>query len=110
MTKDAIFRRLHSAIETVLDGRRFIDPVVAEGLALDAVAAAHRRARETLLLSPAEVAVLRACGRGLSNEEIAVERKRSFETVKAQMRSILEKLGVATREEAVTLARQRGII
>ncbi len=110
MTKDAIFRRLHDAVETIVAGRRFVDPAVATDLALNTVTEEPVLAGAKVLLAPAELAVLRALARGLSNEEIALERKRSVETVKAQLRTIYGKLGVSTREEAVEAARKLGLV
>jgi LuxR family maltose regulon positive regulatory protein len=58
-------------------------------------------------LSERELAVLRLLPSRLSQREIAAELYVSLNTVKTHMRSIFRKLGVASREEAVTRARAR---
>ena len=45
-----------------------------------------------------------------SAREIAPELYVSHNTIKTQIRSIYRKLGVATREEAVARARERGLL
>ena len=61
-------------------------------------------------LTDREVAVLRRLAGTASAREIAAGLHVSHNTVKTQVRSIYRKLGVATREEAVERARERGIL
>ncbi len=61
-------------------------------------------------LSKREIAVLTAITDGLSNKEIARRLGISFHTVKFHVASILEKLEVDTRAEAVFKAAQLGIV
>jgi DNA-binding NarL/FixJ family response regulator len=61
-------------------------------------------------LTAREVEVLRLVAKGLRNKEIARVIGRTEETVKVHMKHLMQKLGVADRTEAVTLALQRGII
>jgi two-component system, NarL family, response regulator YdfI len=61
-------------------------------------------------LSKREMAVLTAMTDGLSNKEIARRLGISFHTVKFHVASILEKLEVDTRAEAVFKAAQLGIV
>jgi ATP/maltotriose-dependent transcriptional regulator MalT len=61
-------------------------------------------------LSKRERAVLAAIADGLSNEEIARRLRISFHTVKFHVASILEKLEVDTRTEAVIKAAQLGLV
>ena len=61
-------------------------------------------------LSKREMAVLTAMTDGLSNKEIARRLGISFHTVKFHVASILEKLEVDTRTEAVFKAAQLGIV
>jgi two-component system, NarL family, response regulator YdfI len=61
-------------------------------------------------LSKREIAVLTAMTDGLSNKEIARRLEISFHTVKFHVASILEKLEVETRTEAVFKAAQLGIV
>jgi DNA-binding NarL/FixJ family response regulator len=61
-------------------------------------------------LSKRERAVLAAIADGLSNKEIARRLRISFHTVKFHVASILEKLEVDTRTEAVIKAAQLGLV
>jgi two-component system, NarL family, response regulator YdfI len=61
-------------------------------------------------LSKRERAVLTAMADGLSNKEIARRLEISFHTVKFHVASILEKLEVDTRTEAVIKAAQLGLV
>jgi DNA-binding NarL/FixJ family response regulator len=61
-------------------------------------------------LTDREVVILRLVSKGLRNKEIARVIGRSDGTVKVHLKNILDKLGVADRTEAVTIALQRGII
>ena len=57
-----------------------------------------------------EIDVLKMLAKGLVNKEIAARLGISQHTVKFHISSILEKLGAATRTEAVTLGIRRGLI
>lgn len=66
-----------------------------------------RSAREAKL-SPVEVAVLELVAEGMTNSEIATTLSKSSATVKAQVSSILRKLGARNRSAAVALWVRRG--
>lgn len=89
------------AIRTVATGESWIPRDVASRLAV-------RATYETL--TPREVEVLREIAKGYANKEIAQHLSISEYTVKDHLKSILGKLHVAARTEAVTAAVQRGII
>jgi len=61
-------------------------------------------------LTARELEVLSMIARGLRNRDIANEIGRTEETVKMHVKSVLAKLGVADRTEAVAVALERGII
>jgi DNA-binding NarL/FixJ family response regulator len=61
-------------------------------------------------LSAREIQVLKEIAKGKANKEIATTLEISENTVKDHLKSILNKLHVAVRTEAVTAAVQRGII
>jgi pimeloyl-ACP methyl ester carboxylesterase/DNA-binding CsgD family transcriptional regulator len=78
-------------------GRERVVPAPGEGK-LSVVTGLTRRERATLDL----------IARGLSNERIASELSLSEKTVRNYVSRILDKLGVATRAEAIVLARESG--
>ena len=92
---------LTQAIRKAAAGRRHIPPEVATRLA-DRMSRAH--------LSMRELDVLRLMLGGKRNREIASALDITEGTVKLHVSSILGKLGVADRTEAVTVALQRGIV
>lgn len=59
-------------------------------------------------LSAREREVLRLAGTGMSNKEVALRLGLSVRTVQVHLAHIFEKLGVASRTEAVVLALRRG--
>jgi two-component system, NarL family, response regulator YdfI len=61
-------------------------------------------------LTPRESEVLQMLASGLTNKEIATRLAISEHTVKFHVASILGKLGVASRTEAVTLGIRRGLV
>src|ERR1700733_30392 len=93
--------KLVPALRTVASGQNWIPKDVASQLAL-------RKMREQL--TTREVEVLSELAKGLANKEIADTLNISEHTVKDHLKSILGKLQVADRTEAVTTAIQRGII
>ncbi|HEY0393259.1 MAG TPA: LuxR C-terminal-related transcriptional regulator [Candidatus Elarobacter sp.] len=61
-------------------------------------------------LTPAELLVLQAMSRGLSNQAIADDQRRGINTVRTHVSSILRKLGCTSRGEAVATARRRELV
>ena len=61
-------------------------------------------------LSARELDVLQLAARGLGNKEIAVELGITTHTVKYHLAAVLEKLGVASRIEAVALGMKKGLV
>jgi DNA-binding NarL/FixJ family response regulator len=89
------------AIRMVAAGGRWIPRDVASRLAVR---------RDFGHLTHREIEVLREIARGRANKEIAAHLAISENTVKDHLKSILGKLQVSARTEAVTVAVQRGII
>ena len=61
-------------------------------------------------LTRRELSVLRLVAQGLSNKEIASELGISTHTVKYHLASLLAKLGVHSRTEAVTIGLRKGLV
>jgi len=61
-------------------------------------------------LTRRELDVLRYAGRGFSNDEIGRALQIGERTVKFHMSSILSRLGVKRRAQAVAIARERGLL
>ncbi len=101
LTKSVQREELVQAIRKAAAGQRHIPPEVAERLA-------NRMGRSQL--SARELDVLRLLVSGKRNRTIADELDVTEGTVKLHVSSILGKLGVADRTEAVTVALQRGIV
>lgn len=93
--------KLVPALRAVAAGQDWIPREVASQLA-------SRKLLEHL--TSREVQVLSKLAKGLANKEIADAFNISEYTVKGHLKSILAKLRVADRTEAVTTALQRGII
>ena len=62
------------------------------------------------VLTPRELDVLRLLAQDLSNPQIAERLVVSRRTVEAHLRSIYEKLGVKSREAAIRVAVERGLL
>ncbi len=104
-------RALLSAARDAVHICTMVDDLDARaGGALAAPAASPAPTVDAGDLTDRELAVLRRLTGDGSAREIAADLYVSHNTVKTQMRSIYRKLGVATREEAVRRARERGLL
>jgi DNA-binding NarL/FixJ family response regulator len=99
--KNSTGEKLIPAMRAVIAGQRWIPTEVASRLA-------SRKMFEEL--TPREVQVLELLAKGLANKQIGDVLNITEHTVKDHLKSILGKLHVADRTEAVTAAIQRGII
>jgi LuxR family transcriptional regulator, maltose regulon positive regulatory protein len=92
---------------------RFTDPGVLPtllGHTDRTLASARRRAKVAAPLTERELAVLRLLASRLSNREIGRELYVSVNTIRSQVQAIYRKLQVTSRAEAVTHARELGLI
>lgn len=98
-----------AAIYAAYRGQVLLSAEAAESLA--AVFGDQRQEAAMLEeITAREAEVLRMLAEGLANKDIARRLGISEHTVKFHISSILEKLGAATRTEAVTLGIRRGLI
>jgi DNA-binding NarL/FixJ family response regulator len=101
VVKGMVREELLSAIRAVHAGKRHVPYAVAAKL-VD-----HLGSEK---LTQRELDVLKEIARGKRNKEIGAELSIAEDTVKMHVKSILMKLGVNDRTEAVTIALRRGII
>ncbi|MFV2055716.1 MAG: response regulator [Thiohalomonadales bacterium] len=110
--KDIPPEELITAVHTVADGGALLAPSItrrliaqfAEQLAIDT-----KLATRLERLTSRETEVLRTIARGLNNTEISAELMIGEATVKTHVSSILSKLGLRDRAQAVVFAYESGI-
>jgi DNA-binding NarL/FixJ family response regulator len=112
MLKDAPEHQLLAAIRVVVDrGSLFAPSVTRRLIERFADAARPSAATEQLgQLTAREAEVLRLIARGLSNAEITAELVVSPHTTKTHVASILQKLSLRDRVQAVVLAYESGLV
>ena len=99
--KDLGRESLIEAIRTVFAGKRYVSESIERQYA-------ERGARQAL--TAREMEVLELVARGLTNRELASVLRISASTVKNHVNSVLTKLEVADRTEAVSYCLARGIV
>jgi DNA-binding NarL/FixJ family response regulator len=113
LLKDAPREQLIAAVRIVAAGEELLAPAITRRL-IERLLISHETppARSEALdhLSARELEVLRLIARGLSNAEIAAELVVSRATVKTHVASILAKLDLRDRVQAVVLAYETGLI
>jgi NarL family two-component system response regulator LiaR len=100
--KDAEPETLLAAVRAVARGRTYIDPAV--GREILRASAPHEN------LTPRETEVLRHIALGRSNKEIASALAVGEETVKTHVASVLSKLQVENRAQAIVQALKRHLV
>jgi DNA-binding NarL/FixJ family response regulator len=101
--KEAPMQDLVHALEAVRAGGTYVDPALAT-VALSVM----RNSRPTL--TERERGVLEHLSRGKSHEQIGKALGISIETVRTHLRKACDKLGAATRTQAVAAALRMGLI
>jgi DNA-binding NarL/FixJ family response regulator len=94
-----------AGIRSVADGQTALSPSVAARLVQRMRAPAPEA-----VLTAREIDVLQLVARGNSNKQVAAVLGIGESTVKTHLLNVFEKLGVADRTRAVTLAMERGIL
>jgi DNA-binding NarL/FixJ family response regulator len=111
LLKDAPREQLISAIRVVDRDEALLAPPVTRRLIERFLDTRHGKTPpETLGLSARELEVLKLLARGLSNAEIAEHLIVSRATIKTHVASILAKLGLRDRVQAVVLAYESGLV
>lgn len=110
LLKDTSREELVKAIRGTVEGKSFVDPVVA-GKVLNQIASQQTQP-ETLLtesLTEREVAVLSLLARGLTNAQISGQLHLSEGTVRNYVSAIFTKLEVTDRTQAAVIAIRHGL-
>ncbi len=112
LLKSATSAELIEAVRRLQAGEAIIAPVMAAKL-LDEFAAMPTTSRESEaeaeVLSEREREILRLVTKGMSNKEIGAALSLSPHTVKAHLRTILDKLHLRSRAEAAAWAAAHGL-
>ncbi len=112
LLKDVSLESLVNAIESVHGGGTLVQPAVTERIlrGLSSMAQSDENEGVTEALSKKELEVLRMMAGGYSNKEISIAIHKSEGTVKNQVSSILAKLNVRDRTQAVLRAINLGLL
>lgn len=112
LLKDVSLESLVNTIEKVHQGETLVQPAITERIMKGLASLASSQAQDTPVeeLSPKELQVLRLMAGGYSNKEISTAMHKSEGTVKNQVSSILDKLGVRDRTQAVLRAINLGLL
>lgn len=102
--------RLEAAVMAVNQGLIVIDPDYAESLSAGATSSPQFELDTVEALTPREFDVLELLADGLTNREIGAKLEISHHTVKFHLTSLMDKLDVHSRTEAVTTASRLGIL
>jgi two-component system invasion response regulator UvrY len=108
LSKRSAPEALLEAVTTVAAGRRFIDPALAQKLALAEIEGATRSPIERL--SEREFEVFVRLARGATVQKIAEDLKLSASTVGTHLYNIKQKLDVANQSELTLIAIRHGLI
>lgn len=110
LLKNSPPERLLDALSIVASGESLVDPAMTKRL-LETFVPRFPRKRSDLLdaLTDRELDVLRSIARGFSNAEIAQELFIGESTVKTHVSSVLVKLALRDRVQAVVFAYEHGI-
>ena len=110
LTAEATAGDIEAAVRALAAGMVVIDPDLTGELAELLPLSINFHVGQAEELSRREIEVLRLLSHGLGNKGIALELAISEHTVKFHISSILGKLGVSTRTEAVTRGFRLGLI
>lgn len=105
---------LRLAIETVLEGRQWLDPLMTKCLLNkfrgESKASTITKLRQDFALSAREKDVLKLMVEGLSNKQISEQLVITVDTVKAHVKHVLSKLDCADRTQACVKAIRENIL
>lgn len=110
LLKDTPRQKIIEAIRGTMEGKSFLDPLVA-GKLMNQVSSNQKQPASVLTerLTDRELDVLHLIARGFTNSDIAGQLHLSEGTVRNHVSAILEKLGVSDRTQAAVIAIQHGL-
>ena len=110
LLKDTPRHKIIESIRGTMEGKSFVDPVVA-GKLMSQIASNQKQPTSLLAekLTERELDVLRLIAKGFNNNDIAGQLHLSEGTVRNHVSAILEKLGVSDRTQAAVIAIQHGL-
>ena len=108
LSKDSIHDELIGAVKAILNGRKFITPLVAEMLLNDFALSSNQPPHT--LLSDREFEVLKLLGSGKTISEIALKLSLSKTTVSTFRARILKKITAKSNAEIARYAIEHGLI
>jgi two-component system, NarL family, invasion response regulator UvrY len=109
LTKDdAVEEELVNAVNTILRGKKYITPSIAEKLARELSHDPEREPHETL--SDREFHIFKLIAQGISTSEIAAQLSLSVNTIGTFRSRILAKMNMKTNAEIITYAIHHNLI
>jgi len=108
--KSASQHVLLSAIRLVLNGDRYVPPLILNEVANTRPAQPSRRGENGEILTERQIEVLRRLSVGQPNKIIALDLDLSEKTVKAHVTAIFKALDVVNRTQAAVAGREAGLI
>lgn len=101
------FSSLPTVIESILEGKIYLDPKTSEQMVRHMIAnQTSSGSSSSAGLSPREMEVLRLFGRGMTVTEIAQYTNRSLKTISTQKKNAMIKLGARNDVELLNAFRQ----
>lgn len=112
VTKTSNLHTLMTAMKMVLEGERYVPPIVLDELVSRHadIVPAQSSAPMDMLLTQRQIEVLRYVAAGVPNKVIADKLGLSEKTVKAHITSIFKALNVLNRTQAAVAGRKAGLI
>jgi len=107
--KHAAEAELITAIQAIMQGKLYVDPVMMRSMLLEPQAK-PRPVPPNPLLTPREVDILKLIVQGYTNKQISEDLVISIRTVEGHRANLIEKLGLRSRVELVRYAKQNQLI